>query len=725
MAKRVYVCIYAYHQSGDTGNKGVACKLDITNWKWDGRYSTEELCDNVDINIVEYMGSYDICEELGNSKILVYEGYMFVEEDMKLCTIEELRGFEPHSELWYDRSTGIIVDFYTDETKTEIITSWGTTVSQVGTGWCWYKCAENVNVIVPESIYDQLPTADNIPPEEQTYSTSPVISTINDGSGDAWIWAFKMDNRDKSVNATDASTINCSTTFELNGTTADGQTISKILNTSTTLDDGVLLAVDDVYTLDCSITTGTDDEGRATIGMITFSGTVYRLPPGQYTLKIEIDIDNGWDGETNKYILTSNFTIPEKPTYENSIRVSADFTAKPNCVCYLNSETEKTVNFTFDIQNIKFEPPNVEGVEYTNVYYQDLIDNAKWIVRLYEKDSDTVLAEKELQYTTDTLDYTFTLPTDTKKDYEMKLFCNINGTEYEVGTENIIVERQEYCHSMNIEVKTYDLAGNELTTFPHPTSADYDESLHSEITVKIKIKDEQGNYIDVPVENIHTNWQYSITQIDIGQYEMKIPNDSTDALNIDNYGIAVYIDKAWTDLNGYYNKYNIEATDVYFNLDSLEKIGLWGFTGITSYENGITYLDAVYEYISGTFVNPQCNFSIVQQLNEDRELKQYSYCYRVYDSSMTLNVLNYTEDEMEELAKSIVRELGQPRKIETFTLLTKEIPKINNSITLNHNGQLLSMPVYSCHVSISKSNLQIKIKNDENKLLKDYLSLIK
>jgi hypothetical protein len=206
---------------------------------------------------------------------------------------------------------------------------------------------------------------------------------------------------------------------------------------------------------------------------------------------------------------------------------------------------------------------------------------------------------------------------------------------------------------------------------------------------------------------------------------MKIPNSSTDALPLGDYGIAVMVDKAWADTNGYYNKYNIEATDVLLNADKLEKIGLWNFGGIVNYENGIIYLDAIYETISGLFVNPLCQFSIVDSLNDNKELKQYSYCYRVYESPMQLNLPNYEEDELQEIAKSIVRELGQPRKIETFTLLTKQIPKINSSITLNHNGQLISLPVYTVQFSLSKNNISIKIKNDENKLLKDYLSMIK
>jgi hypothetical protein len=80
---------------------------------------------------------------------------------------------------------------------------------------------------------------------------------------------------------------------------------------------------------------------------------------------------------------------------------------------------------------------------------------------------------------------------------------------------------------------------------------------------------------------------------------------------------------------------------------------------------------------------------------------------------------------LQELAKAIVRELGQPRKIETYTILSKEIPKINSNITLNHNGQLISVPVYTVEFSLANSNISIKIKNDENKLLKDYLSMIK
>jgi len=345
-------------------------------------------------------------------------------------------------------------------------------------------------------------------------------------------------------------------------------------------------------------------------------------------------------------------------------------------------------------------------------------------VRLYEKDSDTILAERELEYTIDTLDYTFTLPENTKKDYEIKLYCNINGTEYEVGNENIIIERQEYCHNIEIEVKTYDLAGNEIDKFPHPTSADWDENLHGEITVKIILKDEQGNYVDVPIENINTNWQYSITGSN-GQYEMKIPNSSVGAPPINDYIISLYINKDWTVENGYYNKYIIEAENILINSDKIEKVGLWNNEHIDHYSNGITYLDGVYEKVSGLFVNSMKQFSIVDSLNEVNERKQYSYCYRVYDAPMTLNLPNYTEDELADIAKAIVRELGQPRKIETYTILSKEIPKINSNITLNHNGALLSLPVYTVEFSLANSNISIKIKNDELKLMKDYLSMIK
>jgi len=88
---------------------------------------------------------------------------------------------------------------------------------------------------------------------------------------------------------------------------------------------------------------------------------------------------------------------------------------------------------------------------------------------------------------------------------------------------------------------------------------------------------------------------------------------------------------------------------------------------------------------------------------------------------MQLNLPNYTEDELADIAKAIVRELGQPRKIETYTILSKEIPKINTSITLNYNGTLLSIPVYTVEFSLSNSNISIRITNDELKLMKDYL----
>ncbi|WP_162484744.1 hypothetical protein [Methanocaldococcus jannaschii] len=379
------------------------------------------------------------------------------------------------------------------------------------------------------------------------------------------------------------------------------------------------------------------------------------------------------------------------------------FIVRPKCICYRNSDpNEKTI--TFDIE---YEI-NVD-TKYLGWFQPEL--------RLYY---GGVLVDSKTGDVSN-FTYTFRMPQNTIETYEMKLF--IGGVE--VAKEQIIVERQKYCHSLSIEAKTYDKEGNETDKFPHPTSADYDENKHSEIIVKIKIKDEQGNYIDVPIENIFINWQYPLNKINTGIYEVRIPNTADNALNIQDYGIAIYIDKDWCDENGYYNKYNIEAENVIINSDKIERIGLWNFEGITGYENGTTLLNQVYETVSGTFVNPICEFSVVEQLNEDRDLKQYSYCYRIYGSPMTLNLPTYTDDELKELAKAIVREMGQPRKIETFTILSKELQKINSSITVDYNGQLISMPVYSVRFSLENSNIQIQIRNDQLKLLKDYLSLIK
>ena len=586
-----------------------------------------------------------------------------------------------------------------------------------------------------------------VPPEAQTYTVEPIISSKTDRTDrTAWAWIFQEDTRNKLINSTDLSQVSCSATM----TIIEFGEITSVLEASNTLDNGVLCIDEGSHHLNCKVDATIDEEtGLVMINKITFDAMFDYLDAGLYQTTLSIRVNNGGQLDNVYYLLVENneiygggsdyissdsgiggviseptFAIPEKPTYNNVMKVSADFIAKPNCVCYLNSELEKPVSFTFDVQNIKFEPPNIEGLSYTNTYFRILMNNAKWIVRLYEKDSDTILAERELEYTIDTLDYTFTLPENTKKDYEIKLYCNINGTEYEVGSENIIIERQQYCHSMNIEVKTYDLAGNEIDKFPHPTSADWDEALHSEITVKINITDEQKNYIDVPVENLFTNWQYSITGSN-GQYEMKIPNSSVGAPPINDYIISLYINKDWTVENGYYNKYIIEANDILINDDKIEKVGLWNNEHIDHYSNGITYLDGVYEKVSGLFVNSMKQFSIVDSLNEVDERKQYSYCYRVYDAPMTLNLPNYTEDELADIAKAIVRELGQPRKIETYTILSKEIPKINSNITLNHNGALLSLPVYTVEFSLANSNISIKIKNDELKLMKDYLSMIK
>jgi len=431
------------------------------------------------------------------------------------------------------------------------------------------------------------------------------------------------------------------------------------------------------------------------------------------TIRTTITIDS-YD-----YILESTI---DKATDASQLQLSADFTVKPNCICYVNSEENKKVQFEFTVDNIQVRSD--KGLIALKDGRLLLSKFVKWYVRMYDDDTNKLITEKEITEKP-FFDYEFQLPENTMKKYTFECIARLFGKEYNIGKEQIVVERQKYCHSISIEARTYDKEGNETNKFPHPTSSDYDENKHSEIIIKIKIKDEQGNYIDVPVANIHTNWQYSVTKIDTGQYELRIPNTANNALNIQDYGISVYIDKQWCNENGYYNKYNIEAENIIINNDKIEKIGLWNFEGITGYENGTTLLNQVYEKVSGIFVNPIVEFSIVEQLNEGRERKQYSYCYRIYDSPITLNLPTYTDEEKKELAKAIVREMGKPRKVETFTLLTKEIPKINSVITVGCNGKLISIPVYSVRFSLENSNIQIQIRNDQLKLLKDYLSLIK
>jgi hypothetical protein len=405
------------------------------------------------------------------------------------------------------------------------------------------------------------------------------------------------------------------------------------------------------------------------------------------------------------------------------------YTIKPNCVCYLNNyinednSEAKTQIFTVESNGLFDDEVHITATTNGSEYgvrafirpYIRIQEDVKGGEVIYD---DKLQSEFEL---------TFNLLKDTKKDYKATIYIPENAyplfdlkKDIIVDEQNIIIERQEYCHNIEIEVKTYDKEGKEVDKIPHPTSANWNTDKYGEITVKINIKDEQGNYINIPLEVIFTNWQNNITGGN-GQYEIKIPNNGTDALPIDEYGIAVYIDKDWCNSAGYYNKYNIEATDVIINSDKIEKIGLWNSGPIDHYENGITYLNGVYETVSGLFVNSMKQFSIVDSLNDNNERKQYSYCYRVYERSMQLNLPNYTEDELADIAKAIVRELGQPRKIETYTILSKEIPKINTSITLDHNGMLLSIPVYTVEFSLSNSNISIQIKNDELKLMKDYL----
>ena len=428
--------------------------------------------------------------------------------------------------------------------------------------------------------------------------------------------------------------------------------------------------------------------------------------------------------EVSEFKNTMKITVNNEPAKEYTMTDNIDacfdvipqtnkYTIKPNCVCYLNNyinedgSEDKTQIFTVESNGLFDDEVHITAT--TNGSEYGVRAFIRPYIRIQEDvEGGEVIYNDKLQ---PAFELTFNLMKDTKKDYKATIYIPKDAyplfdlkEDYIVDEQNIIIERQEYCHNINIEVKIYDKEGNETDKFPHPTSSDWSEDKYGEITVKITIKDEQGNYVDVPIENINTNWQYSITGSN-GQYEMKIPNSSTDALPINDYIISLYINKDWTVENGYYNKYIIEANDILINDDKIEKVGLWNNEHIDHYSNGITYLDGVYETVSGLFVNSMKQFSVVDSLNEVNERKQYSYCYRVYDAPMTLNLPNYTEDELADIAKAIVRELGQPRKIETYTILSKEIPKINSNITLNHNGALLSLPVYTVEFSLANSNI--------------------
>jgi len=543
------------------------------------------------------------------------------------------------------------------------------------------------------------------PPEHITYNEQPdAITSKKDGNW--WGWALKLDYRNKKINFTDTN-IPANASMEVY---KDGNLI-KQLNTDAS--SGVGLNVDGGFVLDASFTATSSHDDYTTIDMIDLGWAIYNAEPGNYKVIVKLNIDNNYLGY-NTYECTWNFTVyPEVAVYNTNTTINGELNITPNCICYLNTDDSlKTVTFDY-MANATVNSNTPSFVENNTEYRLQLID-----------ENDNILKDEVLTIGPNTTTYTFNLSENTKKEYTWRFVALFNGTEYILDEKEIIVMRREYCHSLQIEVKMFDLGGNEINKIPHPTSADYDASLHSQIKVQITIKDEQGRFVDIPIDTIQTNWQYTLTQDNVGQFSFIISNSDTSALGLGNYGIAVYVNKDWCNTNGYLNSYIIEATDVYINSNKIEKVMFVG-TGVDHYENGITYLGATYEMLSGIFINSQKEFEIVQQLETRQPTNQYQFCYTPFIVSQTLNIPTYTEDEMKELARAIMRELAYPRKKETFAILDKELPKLNQSITLNINGKLKTITIQSLSISIANKELNINISNEEQKLLKDYLSMLK
>ncbi|MBW9222429.1 hypothetical protein KKP97_05220 [Methanothermococcus sp. SCGC AD-155-C09] len=585
---------------------------------------------------------------------------------------------------------------------------------------CTYRI-DNASVVIP-------------PPEHIIYNVSPIsIFTINDSSGDWWgIW-HKMDIRDKAIDFTDDAAVISSATLKLY---KDGMLFKEI----STSGNRVLLKIDGYFVLSCSVGLNTRSDGFVYLGGIKLGAVVHRAPAGSYKLVIELAVPNGSDG-TNTYTLVSTFEVrKEVPTYATNginltmtptyatnginLTMTGELDIRPVCSCYLNLETEKTVEFTYQTSNVDIQLQTDIPLEgYLESYIESLKTEAKYYLRLVDEYNNE-LHNEEIFYNTGEINYTFNIPPDSKKEYKWQFIGSINGTEFILDEKEIIVLRQKYCHSLQIKVKMFDLAGNEIDKIPHPTSADYKSNQHAQIKVQISIMDEQGKLIDVPIDKIITNWQHQLSGSG-GIYEFIIPNNETECLSLGNYGIAVYVDVDWCITNGYYNSYVIEAENVMVGADNIEKIMFIG-AEVVNYENGITYLNAVYEAISGIFVNPMFDFETTQQLSETQPpTNQYQFCYTPFIASQTLNIPTYTEDGMKELAQAIMRELAHPRKKESFTIMDKELPKLNQSITLNINGKLKTITIQSLSISIANKELNIDISNEEQKLLKDYLSMIK
>ncbi|AEH06312.1 hypothetical protein [Methanothermococcus okinawensis] len=464
-----------------------------------------------------------------------------------------------------------------------------------------------------------------------------------------------------------------------------------------------------------------DNDTQCDIVSSSFIG--YSVQPGDYKITFTNKIGVG------TIIQTFTFTIKEGMKENINIKISGDLAIKPVCKCYLNSVDSKKITYNYSVSNVKFNAfPNDSNTQLTNIFYENLRDNTKWYLRLFDKD-DNKLTEKDItKQNVGTIDYTFNLSKNTVFDGKWELIAKYNKKEYKLDEQQIKVIRQKYCNTIKIDIKMYDEAGTEIDKIPQPTSAGYNKNLHSNINIKINITDEQGKYIDIPDGKIKTNWQQTLTKDDIGKYSFIIPNTDDNALGLGSYGITVYVDRDWCETNGYYNSHNIEANNVMINSNKIEKIMFVG-AQVVNYENGITNLDKEYDKISGIFINPQLEFDVVQSTQTNNPLNQYTFCYTPFIASQTLNLPTYTDEEKKELIKAIMRDLGNVRKIETFQIMTKpdKLPKINQNITLDTciDNQLRTIPIYSINISISNRKLSVKISNEEKKLMKDYLSMLK
>ncbi|XRO77458.1 hypothetical protein ACO3VM_02720 [Methanocaldococcus sp. 10A] len=562
------------------------------------------------------------------------------------------------------------------------------------------------------------------------YTEEPVaVIKLSDNSG-WWGWGQKIDVRDIILGPQDyIPTGIAKLTINLYDKKSETWMPIRILQTEGNGKSGVLLTMEDNYVLGCSYGTQLDtmNGNVQKLGGITLMWCIHKAEFGKYKIEVELKVRN-CEGNWNVYKLTTEFDVKpdKKKLHNNKTSMTGKLNITPTCICYLNKDNAtKTVAFNYSVTDFGFyysgDLPKIAIPGYENL----LLDVARCFLRLRDKNGVPLQTVEITNNREGTVTFTFELPENTKADYEIELFGTLNGTEFRLDSQEITILRQKYCHSIKIDVKMYDKQENEIAgRIPHPTSADWTEEQYGEIKVKITITDEQGKFVDVPIDKITTNWQYPLTQIDVGQFEFTIPNTDTDALGLGQYGISVYIDKDWCEENGYLNSYNIEAEDVIINNNMIEKVMYIG-AKVDHYENGITYLNNTYETLTGIFVNAQKEFKVVQQMQEATQQNQYTFCYTPFISSQTLNLPTYTDEEKKKLARAIVRALGRPRKKETFTILDKYLPKLNQVITLDVHGQLRTVPIYALKISIAHKLLSIMISNDEEKLLKDYLSMIK